>query len=338
MSETGLITNGGHAAEANFYPMLLQNVDAMKQIEAMASTFCASQTYGLKNKGDAMGMILSCMATNSTFHQFSLENHIIEGRPSRRAEFMLAEFQRLGGKVIWGERSKNRAAAKFAYDGQEFDEEFTIQDAARMVGDDKLSNKLSNWFKDPSAMLRWRLISRALRYICPAATGGFYTPEEIGEIEVTSKRSANSEESVAVRRKEHGIDETDTDEHYVDVESSAGAVSEVPVDVASASASLADADALAKDELATTLPAEQQPKPEPKPEPEVKPVSGDQEKIWAVQAEILTVGTERLSLLQDQVLASMRKMSDKDDIQTLTLAETEAIRDKFTDLADEQGV
>lgn len=322
MSTTELAIQGTAVAEnhSGFYSVLLSNDNAMATVTKMADTLVASNTYGLKNMGDAMGMILSCMATGATFHQFSMENHIIEGRPSRRAEFMLAEFQRLGGTVKWGEVTRGSASADFTYQGQTITDSFTIKDAVRMVGEAKITNPNSNWYKDPGAMLRWRLISRTLRYLCPAATGGFYTPEEIGEITTASSSTANSDEAVAARRAELGISPDGVADETIDVVATKADTSSIETQV---QGTVVDVTSTVAHEPLDPVPAD-------------PPVSEDSnERKWALQAEIIRIGKEQLALTQDEIIGLIQTLSgnegvDHFDPTFMTIEQHVEIVERFT--------
>lgn len=100
----------------------------------------------------------------------------IGGRISKRASAMLDDFIKYGGKIRWSETSEKRAAAIFVdTNGVEHPEiEYTFNEAAKagLVGKD-------NWKKYPADMLRSRLIARAMRMVCPQATGLYSATEEL---------------------------------------------------------------------------------------------------------------------------------------------------------------
>jgi len=119
-----------------------------------------------------------------------------------RADAMHAKFRQAGGKVEWRETGDDgkRASAAFSFGGQTLELSFSIDDAARMIGD-KLKKPGSNWQKDPGAMLRARLISKALRIIAPEIVAGIYTPDEI-ESTQTEKPAGRTPEQIAQRQAE----------------------------------------------------------------------------------------------------------------------------------------
>lgn len=99
----------------------------------------------------------------------------IGGRISKRASAMLEDFIKYGGKVRWVETSDKRAAAVFIDpNGFEHPEiEYTFNEASKAG----LVNK-DNWKKYTADMLRSRLIARAMRMVCPQATGLYVATEE----------------------------------------------------------------------------------------------------------------------------------------------------------------
>lgn len=87
----------------------------------------------------------------------------------------LRDFARFGGSFEIVERSRERAAINFTFQGKTVLFEWTAEEA-------KIANLLhkDNWKYYRADMLYWRCVARGVRSICPQATGGFYLPEEKG--------------------------------------------------------------------------------------------------------------------------------------------------------------
>jgi hypothetical protein len=132
----------------------------------------------------AISCVLSQMDPMDFIREFIREYHIVDGKLSRRADVILADFQRAGGQVEWVNIGDDGQAAvalwTFGNDDQNPGQEigFSIEEAkaAKLVKPD------SNWQKNPGAMLRARLICKAVRIKAPQILGGLYAPEEFGEI------------------------------------------------------------------------------------------------------------------------------------------------------------
>lgn len=106
--------------------------------------------------------------------------HVINGRPTLKADAMLARFQSAGGKVRWSEYSDKRVCGEFAHPaGGSIELDWTI-DRAKTAG---LIKPGSPWIAHPRAMLRARVISEAIRTVFPGVISGLYSPEEAAEID-----------------------------------------------------------------------------------------------------------------------------------------------------------
>ena len=113
--------------------------------------------------------------------------HIINGRPTLKADAMLARFQAAGGKVRWTEYSDKRVCGEFAHPaGGSIELDWTI-DRAKTAG---LIKAGSPWIAHPRAMLRARVISEAIRTVFPGVISGLYSPEEAAEIDAPAIHAA----------------------------------------------------------------------------------------------------------------------------------------------------
>ena len=159
----------------------------MTAIAELGNMFHKSGIMGVATPGDGAVVALTCMCEGITPLEFAKTYHIINGRPSMRADMMHAKFRASGGFVTWinmGDDGK-AAEATFEYDGQSAVIKYTIEDAKNVVGD-KLDKLDSNWKKDRGAMLRARLITKAIRILAPELIAGVYTPEELEDSQAVS--------------------------------------------------------------------------------------------------------------------------------------------------------
>jgi hypothetical protein len=115
--------------------------------------------------------------------------HLIEGKPSMRADAMLAKFAERGGKYKINEFSAKRAAAVFTKGENTLDLELTMEQAlaAEWPNDSKGGIK-KNWRCTPDAMLWARLVSKAVRILDPGVNSGTYTPEEMADFDEDDNR------------------------------------------------------------------------------------------------------------------------------------------------------
>jgi hypothetical protein len=109
--------------------------------------------------------------------------HVIQVRPTLKADAMLARFQQNGGKVEWHTLTNEEVSATFSHPaGGSAKITWTFAEAKK-IG---LTGK-DNWNKYPRAMLRARVVSEGVRTVYPGVVIGAYTPEEAQDMEPKGK-------------------------------------------------------------------------------------------------------------------------------------------------------
>lgn len=153
----------------------------------MAKTFAAMTGVPLE-QGEAVA--LTCLCEGLTPVDYRRRYHTIDGKPSMRADAMLAEFRlNHGGRHKIVERTAERAALVLIdRDGNEAPCEFTWEEAQQSrwpwkdwkEAPEKRRLK-DNWATptDRKALLWARCVSDGLRAVCPELVAGVYTPEEM---------------------------------------------------------------------------------------------------------------------------------------------------------------
>lgn len=152
--------------------------NSLGAIEKLGTWFAQSGMLGVKSNTQGAVLAMTCIAERISPLEFARTYHIIDGKPSMRADAMQSRFMDKGGKIKWLTYSDTEARAVFGYDGNECEMAFTMDDAKRAG----LIRAGSGWEKHPDAMLRARLVSKAIRMICPTVCAGVYTPEEMEDI------------------------------------------------------------------------------------------------------------------------------------------------------------
>lgn len=152
----------------------------MADIERLGAAIESSGMFGANQKGQGVVLALTCATEKISPLQFMRTYHIIEGRPTMRADAMLARFVERGGAYKILERSEKRAAATFTANGNTITQELTMADAEKMeITKDKHGNMKKNWRATPRQMLWARLVSDTIRALDPGVCAGIYTPEEV---------------------------------------------------------------------------------------------------------------------------------------------------------------
>lgn len=144
------------------------------QIERMALAVAKSGLFGVKTPDQAMALMLVAQAEGMHPAIAARDYHVINGRPTLRADAMLARFQQAGGKVEWGEYTDRKVVGTFSHpQGGSVRIEWTT-DMAASAG----LTRNPTWKSYPRQMLRARCISEGIRTIYPGVAIGTYTPEE----------------------------------------------------------------------------------------------------------------------------------------------------------------
>jgi hypothetical protein len=108
--------------------------------------------------------------------------HIIGGKLSKRADAMLADFRRAGGKWTWKDLKNDKVqAASVEFEGNKYEVSYSVEEAE--IAGLLPAKPGSGWAKHRPNMLRARAVSETLRAIAPEIVQGAYTPEEISDFD-----------------------------------------------------------------------------------------------------------------------------------------------------------
>jgi len=155
-------------------PVSVPDVMTMADVIVKSGLFPA-----FKNRESAAAMMLLCRAKGLDPMTAVERYHIVQGRPVMRADAMLGEFVRMGGRVEWIKRDDTEASATFSHpQGGSVTVSWTIEQARKA----KLTGK-DIWNQYPRQMLHARCVSEGVRSVLPGATNGLYTPEEAMQME-----------------------------------------------------------------------------------------------------------------------------------------------------------
>jgi len=173
--ETGLARTGNGGFPAS----------SMAEVEQMGKLFERSGMFGCSQEGQGVVLAATCLMARMTPLEFMQTYHLLDGKPSMRADAMLAKLLELGGSYKILSRTDEKAAVHMRF--KDADGEFclTWEDAKKepfVYAKDGKSLK-KNWATPRIRMqMLWaRCVSDAVRTVCPMANKGSYAPEEIGE-------------------------------------------------------------------------------------------------------------------------------------------------------------
>jgi len=162
--------------------------DPMGAIEKIGTWLAKSRMIGVESPEQGMVVAMTCWDERITPIEFARRYHIIENRPSMRADYMHALFLDAGWQTKWIRYDAAGAQLEVSHpeklpDGyrmplHEFD---AYVKNGTAIG--KNSNVKANWKRSPRGMLKARAISEAVRLWEPGVVAGIYTPEEVGDME-----------------------------------------------------------------------------------------------------------------------------------------------------------
>lgn len=155
------------------------------EMEKMALAVARSGLFGISKAEEALSLMLIAQAEGRHPGIVARDYHIIKGKPSLKADTIMARFQEAGGKVKWTQLDDNRVSAIFSHPaGGEVEIDWDLERAknADLGGRDM-------WKKFPRQMLRARVISEGVRTVFPAVLCGFYTPEEVQDFDTPKQEN-----------------------------------------------------------------------------------------------------------------------------------------------------
>lgn len=167
----------------------------VSQLKDMGSILAASKMFGTNNPNECIVIAGMCQQEGISYMEFMRKYHMIQGRVSMRADAMLAEFQRMGGKYKVVQRDPNGAIIDLDYNGAAYTsrciwEEIKNEDFVIVFDTKTGQRKVKDNYTFPRKrmqMLWARAVSDGVRVVCPQVVQGVYTPEEVADFAPTTR-------------------------------------------------------------------------------------------------------------------------------------------------------
>ena len=175
MNKQELVTRDEHAAQQ-------QPSFSFEQMQRMAVSIAKSGIFGIKDPDQAIALMLIAHSEGRHPASVARDFDIIQGRPAKKSEAILRDFQASGGRVEWHQRDDQAAIATFTHPlaVKPMKIEWTLERAKTAGLTDKNGGMYTKYRRQ---MLSARCISEGCRATAPQATSGFYTPEEVRQFE-----------------------------------------------------------------------------------------------------------------------------------------------------------
>jgi AraC-like DNA-binding protein len=184
---------------------LAKNMPAqsMAELIQVGELFARSGMFGACNPSAGFIIALTCYQEGLSAMEFVRTYHLIDGRPTKRSDALLAEFRKRGGRYKIIENSVNRASIEATFEGQTHTFSYTMEDGRRTRDALQRNDSLKeNWQKRPDDMMWARVVSKMCRRLCPEINSGVYTPEEVQDFEATAARAELSPDEILRRTKQ----------------------------------------------------------------------------------------------------------------------------------------
>lgn len=172
-------------------------VQSMQDIVAAGHLVAQSGMLGVTNPAEGFIVVATCIQEGMSLLKFSERYNVICGRCSMKAEAMLANLLDLGGSYKVISRTAESAAIEVKYRDASFTARLDWADAQKETYTRQKDGRTlkDNWSTPRRRMqMLWaRVVSDGVRTVCPNATRGTYTPEEIQDFEPREPRIINDD-------------------------------------------------------------------------------------------------------------------------------------------------
>ena len=162
-------------------------VTSMQEVAAAGELVARSGMLGAQTPAEGFLVVATCLQEKISFLQFSETYNIIKGKIAIKSEAMLARLLSLGGEYEVISHTPERAALKLKYKSAEYLSDVTWEEIQKETFTRKADGKTlkDNWSTPRRrAQMMWaRAVSDGVRVVCPLASRGSYTPEEVEDFD-----------------------------------------------------------------------------------------------------------------------------------------------------------
>ena len=156
------------------------------EIKELANSVAASGFFpAFKNPQQALVLMMMAQVEGCHPMQAVQRYDVIQGKPAKKADAMLADFQQRGGTVTWTEYTDEAVEAEFMAKGMA--KPCRVRWTYQQAIDAGLTGK-PTWKQFKRQMLKARVISEGVRISDPGVVAGLYTPEEVQDFDAGPAR------------------------------------------------------------------------------------------------------------------------------------------------------
>ena len=153
----------------------------ISDVQTLATSVARSRLFpAFDTPEKALVLMMLAQSEGCSPIQATQRYDVIQGRPAKKTDAMLADLQARGGTVKWLELSATAVEAEFTSKG--------LASPVRVRWDMARANQAGlggkdMWKKFPQNMLRARVVSEGIRLADPGVVAGLYTPEEVQDFD-----------------------------------------------------------------------------------------------------------------------------------------------------------
>lgn len=186
---------------------------SLEDLKEAGALLSASKMFGSINPAQGFVIACTCLQTGQAYNEYEETYHFLGDRKTMRADAMVANLLDLGGEFKILSRTPDKAEVWVKYRSAEGtfsltkEEVFEEPFAYRGKPSDQMAQLKKPLeqrdFKDKYAtprsrcqMLWARVVSDAVRAVCPQANRGVYTPEEVEDFPESAASTAGKSRAV----------------------------------------------------------------------------------------------------------------------------------------------
>ncbi len=203
---------------------IFNNSDPIQLVSVLGPAFARSKMFGCQNEQQGTVVALAVVMEGKSPFEISRKYHIIDGNLSKKSDAMLAEWRERGNDHEVVQRDPNGAEIKLIKKGigpggsDHFSVfRFTWEEAqeepfpwSKKKNPDGSRQLKTNWSTPRARMqMLWaRVVSDAVRTLCPEIVAGTYTPEEIADFENVVEGSVALDEQADAHGSGDAVDDS----------------------------------------------------------------------------------------------------------------------------------
>lgn len=163
----------------------------LSDVQVLATAVARSNLFpAFKTPEQALVLMMMAQVEGCHPMQAVQRYDVIQGKPAKKSDAMLADFQQRGGTITWIEYTDEAVEAEFMSKGMA--KPARVKWTYKQAEAAGLTSK-QTWKQFKRQMLKARVISEGIRISDPGVVAGLYSPEEVQDFDGRSPAQAVQE-------------------------------------------------------------------------------------------------------------------------------------------------